>query len=65
MSVKYFCDRCRLPMRRADHQRVKARMGRYFVEVMIGTDNTYNLGLLCHPCVRTIVAKGKNERASA
>lgn len=62
--TKWFCDRCgkEIPKGDPSHKRLEGVNieGRFSVEVTTGVDQVWNSGLLCHDCVRALVAMTAN-----
>ena len=58
--TKTFCDMCGKEL--DNTSRLEVKYGRFTAEVMTGKNNVGNGAHLCKPCVRKIVAKGKETK---
>ena len=58
--IKYFCDGCgkELDPKEAG-KRLEGKMERVTVTVMASVDGVFNGGLVCHDCLRKIIASTK------
>lgn len=57
--IRRFCDLCTNEMVDSEARRLIRRLGRFTAEVMIATDDTWNRGDLCRPCVVKVVNEGE------
>ncbi|MEN6430780.1 MAG: hypothetical protein ABFC80_08105 [Coriobacteriales bacterium] len=62
--TRWFCDRCGKELRAREHSRLCSKRieGRFDIEVITGVGGTWNAGLLCHDCIRALVAKTGDAR---
>ncbi len=57
--IRRFCDHCGNEMVDSEAARLVRKLDRFTVEVMVATDDTWNKGELCHPCVVKVVTEGE------
>jgi hypothetical protein len=57
--VRYYCDVCDKELHESDHGRLALKLGDVSIAVMHSMNGVWNKGLVCHNCIREVIAHGR------